>query len=57
MFDCFTYIEKSDSTNDRSEGYLYYTYSQSSSLSIYILLVYREFLKDVKLKMGLSADS
>ena len=35
MFDCFTYIEKSDSTNDRSEGYLYYTCSQSSSLSIY----------------------
>ena len=35
MSDCFTYIEKSDSTNDRSEGYLYHTCSQSSSLSIY----------------------
>ena len=38
MSDCFTNIEKSDSTNDRSEGYLYYTCSQSSSLSLYICI-------------------
>ena len=35
MSDCFTYIEKSNSTNDRSEGYLYYTCSQSSSMPIH----------------------
>ena len=31
-------FEKSDSANDRSEGYLYYTCSQSSNLSIYICI-------------------
>ena len=38
MSDCFTNIEKSDSTNARSEGNLYYTCSQSSSLSLYICI-------------------
>ena len=31
--------KKSDSTNDRSEGYLYYTCSQSSSLSIHTCIL------------------
>ena len=55
MSDCFTYIEKSDSTNGRSEGYLYYTCSQCQ-VCLFIF-VYRVFLKDVKLNLGIFADS
>ena len=47
MFKCFIYIEKSESTNDQCDSYLYHTCSQLSSLSITERLKKKAYLRDL----------